>query len=353
MGAVSRQPNKTWRGGKKKFKKGKKINNIQVLRLCAGLGSSAPDARPGEEGAGRGRPAGARADLISAQGCPALPPRAPPQMRPVRSRGPGRRGSPAPRGVPRVPGTAGRKEGVQNPCASPHSPAGRGCFRSAGRVLAVRRRSEAVRCCPCRQRSLCIARSRHFWVLCTQFFLHPGIFWCFARCSIPPRSSPSPLSLLCSSHPSSSSSRALPFPLRHPSLAFPPHHPCTGTWHQWQMHCEAGFALCSRSGVQALGFDPWVEGGLGSPLPNHPGATGTAVVLQPLARHCPAPSPACRSRWVPTRASPRSHVPEDSGDHFWSSCFSRWAAAARHRQEVGSLGAAGVGGRGTRGSSPA
>lgn len=190
-----------------------------------------------------------------------------------------------------------------------------------------------------------------FGCFAPRFVLHPGIFGGFARCSIPPRSSPSPLSLLCSSHPSSSSSPALPFPLRHPSLAFPP--PSSLHWDVAPVANALQGRVCTVLTLWGRSARLCVEGGLGSPLPNHPGATGTAAVLQPLARHCPAPSPACRSRWVPTRASPRSHVPKGSGDHFWSSCFSRWAAAARHRQEVGSLGAAGVRGRGTRGSSPA
>lgn len=63
MGAVSRQPNKS---GKKKGKRDKKATPSPGARL----GSGSSDARGGEEGAGRGHPAGCAdlLDLIAAPG---------------------------------------------------------------------------------------------------------------------------------------------------------------------------------------------------------------------------------------------------------------------------------------------
>lgn len=63
MGAVSHQPNKS---GKKKGKRDKKATPSPGARL----GSGSSDARGGEEGAGRGHPAGCAdlLDLIAALG---------------------------------------------------------------------------------------------------------------------------------------------------------------------------------------------------------------------------------------------------------------------------------------------
>lgn len=173
----------------------------------------------------------------------------------------------------------GKLNRAQTPHASPYSLAGRGCLPSPGQMLAVRRRSEAVRHRPHSQAAGpphtppgpgifgCFA-PRHLWTLAFLGALHAA--------PSPPCSSSSPLSLLHSSHPSSSSSRTLPFPLRHPPWLFlaPERGTNSNARQGLQTRCKAGFAPHACSGVEAPGFAPWAE-----EVPNYPSATGRAAPL--------------------------------------------------------------------------
>ena len=140
----------------------------------------------------------------------------------------------------------------------------------------------------------------------------PGIFGCFARCSIPPCSSPSPLSLLCSSHPSSSSSHALPFPLHHPLWLFPPipalgcgtNSKCTAR-QGLQTHCEAGFAPHACSAVKSARLCSLGRGGPKIPQCNRDNSTALIPHAVPPRHKESIMSP------LPSRA-------EEA--HAWSGC---------------------------------